>query len=59
MLYGQSFPVPESDDFVVPIGKARIARPGKDVTIVAFSRMVQVALEAAEKLGRARASTPR
>ena len=34
ILYGQSFPVPKLDDFVLPIGKARIARAGKDVTIV-------------------------
>src|SRR6185295_4347744 len=37
ILYGQSFPVPKLDDFVLPIGKARIARAGKDVTIVSFS----------------------
>jgi len=50
ILYGQSFEVPDSKDWVVPIGKARIARPGKDVTITAFSIMVGKALEAAEKL---------
>ena len=50
ILYGQSFEVPDSKDWTVPIGKARIARPGKDVTIVAFSIMVGKALEAAEKL---------
>ena len=50
ILYGQSFEVPDSDDWTVPIGKARIARPGKDVTIVAFSIMVGKAMEAAEKL---------
>src|SRR5207244_8925634 len=37
ILYGQSFPVPKLDDHVVPIGKARIARAGSDVTIVAWS----------------------
>ena len=37
ILYGQSFPVPKLDDFTVPIGKARIHREGKDVTIVSFS----------------------
>ena len=37
ILYGQSGPVPKLDDYVLPIGKARIARPGKDVTIVSFS----------------------
>ncbi|HMA14211.1 MAG TPA: pyruvate dehydrogenase complex E1 component subunit beta [Kiloniellaceae bacterium] len=50
ILYGQSFEVPDSKDWTVPIGKARIARPGKDVTITAFSIMVGKALEAAEKL---------
>jgi pyruvate dehydrogenase E1 component beta subunit len=50
MLYGQSFEVPDSDDWTVPIGKARVVRPGKDVTITAFSIMVGRALEAAEKL---------
>jgi len=50
LLYGMKGAVPESDDYVVPIGRARLARPGRDVTIVAFSRMVQVALEAAESL---------
>jgi pyruvate dehydrogenase E1 component beta subunit len=50
ILYGKSFPVPKLDDFVLPIGKARIYRPGKDVTIVAYSITVGQALEAAEKL---------
>ena len=50
MLYGQSFEVPESDDFVLPIGKAKVERAGTDVTITAFSRMVGFALEAADKL---------
>ncbi|MGF1631147.1 MAG: pyruvate dehydrogenase complex E1 component subunit beta [Kiloniellaceae bacterium] len=50
MLYGQSFEVPDSKDWVVPLGKARIVRPGKDVTITAFSLMVGKALAAAEKL---------
>ena len=50
ILYGKSFPVPKLDDFVLPIGKARIVRPGKDVTIVAYSITVGQALEAAEKL---------
>src|SRR3546814_19057925 len=40
ILYGQSFEVPDSQDWTVPIGKARIARPGRDVTITAFSIMV-------------------
>jgi len=50
ILYGQSFEVPASDDFVLPIGKAKIERAGTDVTIAAFSRMVGFALEAAELL---------
>jgi pyruvate dehydrogenase E1 component beta subunit len=50
LVYGQSFEVPVEGDYTVPIGRARIARAGTDVTIIAFSRMVQVALEAAEKL---------
>ena len=50
MLYGQSFPVPDAADFVLPLGKAKIERAGADVTIVAFSIMVGKALEAAEKL---------
>ena len=50
IIYGRTFPVPKLDDFVLPIGKARIVRPGKDVTIVAYSITVGQALEAAEKL---------
>ncbi len=50
ILYGTSGPVPTGDDWVLPIGKARIVRPGKDVTIVSFSRCMNYALEAAEKL---------
>ena len=50
MLYGQEFDVPITDDFVVPIGQARIRRAGRDVTITAHSRMVGVALKAAEAL---------
>ncbi|QIK77627.1 pyruvate dehydrogenase complex E1 component subunit beta [Sphingomonas piscis] len=50
LLYGVSMDVPELNDFVLPIGKARIARPGKDVTIVTYSIGVGVSLEAAEKL---------
>jgi pyruvate dehydrogenase E1 component beta subunit len=52
MLYGQSFDVPEDPDFVLPIGKAKIERAGKDVTIVAFSIMVGKALQAAEELAK-------
>jgi pyruvate dehydrogenase E1 component beta subunit len=49
-LYGRSFEVPVLDDFVLPLGKARIARPGNDVTIVSFSIGVGKSLEAAEAL---------
>jgi pyruvate dehydrogenase E1 component beta subunit len=50
LLYGMSGPVPKVDDWLVPIGKARIAREGTDVTIVSFARGMQYALTAAEKL---------
>ena len=50
LLYGRTFEVPKLDDFVLPIGKARIMRPGKDVTLVSYSIGVGLALEAAEKL---------
>ena len=50
ILYGQSFDVPDDPDFVLPIGRAKIERPGNDVTITAYSIMVQVALDAAEQL---------
>jgi pyruvate dehydrogenase E1 component beta subunit len=52
ILYGKTFPVPKLDDYVVPIGKAKIARPGKDVTIVAWSMGMRYALEAAEELAK-------
>src|SRR5262245_17095939 len=50
ILYGQSFEVPKLDNFVLPIGKARIARAGKDVTIVSYSRGMAYALDAAQRL---------
>ena len=50
ILYGQSFDVPEADDWIVPLGKAKVVRTGTDVTIAAFSIMVGRALEAAEAL---------
>jgi len=50
LLYGQSFPVPDVDDFILPIGKAAVKREGTDVTLVAHSRMVGFALQAAERL---------
>jgi pyruvate dehydrogenase E1 component beta subunit len=49
LLYGRTYEVPEGD-VVVPIGKARIMRPGKDVTIVSYSIGIGLALEAAETL---------
>jgi pyruvate dehydrogenase E1 component beta subunit len=53
LVYGESFPVPDDPEFLVPIGKARIARAGQDVTITAFSRTVRLALQAAEELEKA------
>jgi pyruvate dehydrogenase E1 component beta subunit len=50
LVYGRSFDVPQGDDYIVPIGKARIVRPGKDVTIVSYSVGVGLALEAATTL---------
>ena len=52
ILYGQQFEVPDDSDFVLPIGRARIERPGKDVTIAAFSIMVGKALQAADELAK-------
>ncbi|HEX8225870.1 MAG TPA: pyruvate dehydrogenase complex E1 component subunit beta [Allosphingosinicella sp.] len=53
LLYGQSFDVPKLDDYVLPIGKARIAREGTDVTLVSYSIGVGVALDAAAQLAEA------
>jgi pyruvate dehydrogenase E1 component beta subunit len=53
ILYGHSFEVPKLNDFVLPIGRARVLREGSDVTIVAFSLMVERALEAAAALAEA------
>ncbi len=50
LLYGQSFPAPDSADEIIEIGKARIVRPGSDVTIISFSITVGTALQAAEIL---------
>lgn len=52
MLYGQEFDVPDGIDWVLPIGKAKVRREGTGVTIVAYSRMVGFALEAAELLAK-------
>jgi len=50
LLYGQGFDVPDDPDFVLPIGRAKVERAGSSVTIVAYSRMVGLALEAATQL---------
>ncbi len=50
ILYGQTFDVPKLDDFVLPIGKARIHRKGKDATIVSFGIGMTYAVKAADKL---------
>ena len=50
MMYGIEFDVPEVEDWLVPIGKAKVRREGTDVTITAHSRMVGFALQAAEQL---------
>ena len=50
ILYGQSFDVPKLEDFVLPIGKARIARAGTDVTLVSYSRGLAYTIDAAERL---------
>lgn len=53
LLYGQLFPMSEAaqkDDFVIPFGKAKIERPGKDLTIVTLSRCVGQSLTAADEL---------
>jgi pyruvate dehydrogenase E1 component beta subunit len=53
ILYGQTFEVPKLDDFVLPIGRAKVLREGADVTIVAFGLMVERALLAADALAEA------
>ena len=52
LMYGNTFDVPDMDDFIIPIGKAKVRRVGSDVTIVSHSRMVGYALEAAERLAQ-------
>jgi pyruvate dehydrogenase E1 component beta subunit len=52
ILYGQSGPVPKLDDYIVPIGKAKVVRPGKDVTLVSWSIGMSYALKAAEELAK-------
>ncbi|XBQ15661.1 MAG: pyruvate dehydrogenase complex E1 component subunit beta [Oceanicaulis sp.] len=50
LMYGETFEIPDVEDWVLPIGKAKIRRQGSDVTITAHSRMVGFALQAAQKL---------
>ena len=50
LMYGRTFEIPQLDDYVLPIGKARVIREGRDVTLVSYSIGVGVALEAAETL---------
>jgi len=52
ILYGHTSPVPKLDDYVLPIGRARIVRPGKDVTLVAWSMGMSYALKAAAELAK-------
>ena len=52
ILYGQSFEVPVGEDILVPIGKAKVARAGKDVTIVSFAIGMTYALKAAAELAK-------
>lgn len=51
-LYGMKGEVPDDPDFTVPFGKSRVARQGKDVTIVSYSRMLQLSLQVADKLAK-------
>ena len=54
-MYGEAFEVSDEvmgKDFIIPIGKAKIQRPGKHVTITAFSKMVGYSLQAAEELAK-------
>jgi len=54
-MYGVSFPMSSqamSDDFLIPIGKAKVEREGSDITIVAHSKMVTHSMEAAEQLAK-------
>jgi pyruvate dehydrogenase E1 component beta subunit len=56
ILYGVSSPVPKLDDYVLPIGRARVVRPGNDVTLVAWSIGMTYALKAADELAKANIS---
>ncbi len=52
ICYGKTFPVPVMDDFVLPIGKARVVKPGKDITLVSFSITMGLIIEAAAELAK-------
>ncbi len=52
MMYGHEFEVPDDPDWLVPIGKAKVRRVGDGVTLVAYSRMVDFALKAADELAK-------
>lgn len=52
VMYGDKGPVPESEDFVIPIGSAEVKREGSDVTVVTFGKMLKVCLAAAEELAK-------
>jgi pyruvate dehydrogenase E1 component beta subunit len=53
LVYGESFAVPDDPELIIPIGRARVARSGEQVTITAFSRVVKLAMQAAEELEKA------
>jgi pyruvate dehydrogenase E1 component beta subunit len=52
MLYGHSGQVPKLDDYIIPIGKARVVRTGKDVTLISWSNGMTYALKAADELAK-------
>ena len=52
IVYGKTFPVPVMDDFVLPIGKARVVKPGTDITLVSFSVSMGLIIEAAAELAK-------
>jgi len=52
VMYGDKGPVPDTEDFLIPIGKADIKRTGKDVTIISFGKMVHVAMAACDELAK-------
>lgn len=57
VMYGDLGEVPDDEDFIIPIGKARIAREGTDITIVSYGKMMKVALASAEELAKDGIST--